>query len=1734
MDDDEFEFGSDVADEDLMLAYEASSTTAAAAATSRSTAQGTFQPASAFARPSLPRPGHGATRQNGQHGQNGQNSIGRNPVGQNQTSQNQNQNGQSRRPLQPAQPHEELDDLPSDAFDSSFVSPGGAQHSQRSIISSIRQPIRIPSQQTSFRQTTLHGDTLHEKPSQPQHTSNYAYVADMGPEKVTHHKIDTDAMQTWVYPTNLGAIRDYQFSIVKSSLFSNTLVALPTGLGKTFIAATVILNFYRWTRDAKLVFVAPTKPLVSQQVDACLQVAGIPRSDTTLLTGETSPALREAEWASKRLFFMTPQTLQNDLSKGYADPKSIALLVIDEAHRSTGEYAYVKVVGFMRRFTNSFRVLALTATPGASVESVQEVIDNLGVSHVEIRTEESIDIRNYVHSREIERLSLEPSLEMETVQDLFSKALKPFCDRLSQQNIWFGRDPMALTTFGLMKAQREWMAGPARHLNDGTKFMLLGTFGLLKSLAHPIKLLSFHSIRACYNSLHEMRSECEKNEKGSKLRKQFFRDPNAEEMMMTIERWLKDPTFESHPKLSYLKQQLAEHFIDQAPGANTRAIVFNEFRDSAEDIVRALNRDVPNVKASVFVGQADSKRSAGMKQADQIKAIQRFKDGEFNVLVATSIGEEGLDIGQVDLIVCYDASSSPIRMLQRMGRTGRKRAGHVILLLMKGKEEDKFAEAQDKYTGIQKLICDGARFNFRDDLSERIVPRSIKPTVDKRHVEIPVENTQNLGLPEPKKRAGRLPKTSKKKFHMPDDAETGFVTASTVNEVDGQTKLGFRTAGTAARAGANAKAKTKTKTKAAAVKAPIAKAPDPAELEFLVDIPDLETALQSARASRKRTGGRAGASFSSFISSFGGAQQEPPAIDTGDSANFGKLQRTSYLEHGVYTRRNVQLINRLGKGAYDRPRSLGDAYMRQKVPRFVTDSGVSEDEDNDVDEDAAKDQTNDHQTKSESDEDMGQVFAARPSAHLNSRVNSRPATSLSLPRTVVRPTRPAEPAPLSPEPDAKRRRTAGPAYGAAKKTQRERLTVTPYYGGSNENTASSVKAEYDDDDDVGGSSSRWASKKKNSRPAVKGMTKWRSSQFQSYSFMGARDDDVPEHDGGDDEDMDDFPAFSLKSKAKTTKARAALPQYNARPGGTSLLTRPVTGNQPVAKTTTTTTTTTTTAKATATRPQAKAKAPMHNRLMAEFSESEGEEVEDEDEMEMELELERDRERRRVEEEQERQEHTADDSFDFMDDDLERDMDALLAGNVDNTEAMEAVVEVSDSDVDLPEPPRASQRVSQRPQPRQPVPRPGEPSTDISEPSPEPAMPEMQEFFDLEELPDAPDVSDVPDVPDIPDVPDVPDVQLPSFARREAEALPFIPMSHPPAYGEPVTASYNPNSMYSMYNKKHGYKEHNDYGQADGDDDEHSSQPMVIKFSQPAGTGNSLRRGPSRGRARASRGAGRAGRGGRGGVGGRGGRGAREYSAILEDEAEEAGFDSYDEYGDAYGGKRGKGKKGRGKLEEQGDDCMRTSDNYESDGSDSGGDLLDFVVDDDEEEEEAESELPSSFVEPKKAAKRSEKTGKTGKTKTRETASRPKVKTARNTYRIPSSVASSPPVRATTLPIRLSQTMDSASDEDVPRVSTAKTAGKKTATKAKTTKAATKPKAPSKPKATKAKASRAKAANMPPPKSAEFILSEDDLSSDAVESNNNVVNNNNDDDDDDESDVPVQRSRRRQVVDSDSD
>jgi len=162
------------------------------------------------------------------------------------------------------------------------------------------------------------------------------------------------------------------------------------------------------------VFAAPTKPLVAQQIEASHQTCGIPGYDAIELTGQITrtkraqyvscysdfgPILTVTQWQTKRVFYMTPQTLINDLITQTCDPRHIVLIVIDEAHKGTGDYAYAQIVRYMMATNPFHRILALTATPGNNPDAVQAIIDSLHLSHIEIRDENSLDLQKYRHKK---------------------------------------------------------------------------------------------------------------------------------------------------------------------------------------------------------------------------------------------------------------------------------------------------------------------------------------------------------------------------------------------------------------------------------------------------------------------------------------------------------------------------------------------------------------------------------------------------------------------------------------------------------------------------------------------------------------------------------------------------------------------------------------------------------------------------------------------------------------------------------------------------------------------------------------------------------------------------------------------------------------------------------------------------------------------------------------------------------------------------------------------------------------------------------------------------------------------------------------------------------------------------------------------------------------------------------------------------------------------------------------
>lgn len=663
----------------------------------------------------------------------------------------------------------------------------------------------------------------------------------------THHAFNSEALDDYIYPTNFE-VRDYQFDIVRKALFQNTLCAIPTGMGKTFIASAVMLNYFRWTNNSKIIFTAPTRPLVAQQIKACLGITGIPSNQTAILL-DKSRKNREVIWATKRIFFTTPQVVENDLKRGVLNPKDIVCLVIDEAHRATGSYAYTNVVKFISRFNTSYRILALTATPGADLACVQEVVNNLEISKIESRTEESMDIVRYMKRRNQEKIEVGLTSEIEDVIEKLGIAIMPVLQQAVELGIYDECEPSKINAFKAMQQSQKIIANP--NIPEGLKWRNFFILQLLNHVGQMLKRVKIYGIKTFYNyftdKYKEFTTKYTLGKSTNKLAAEFYYHPILKNLMKQCDKFIASPTFLGHGKLQHVRDELAEFFVERQ--SHSRVIIFTELRESALEIVKCVDgMNEPQIKPHIFIGQAKGKEGfdevnftrknqpKGRKKADRLKrqedikkiedekknkkkqdqlernarrtgsseeaqlngmtqkqqkeVIQKFKNGDYNVLVCTSIGEEGLDIGEVDLIICYDTTSSPIKNIQRMGRTGRKRDGKIILLFS-GNESYKFEQAMKDYSSLQKLISQNY-LQYRK--SDRILPAHIEPQCRKEFITISKEDqdvnemedseeviryaTQCMLGKTPKgKRKSKLPVKKEKQFFMPDNVNTEIITA---------------------------------------------------------------------------------------------------------------------------------------------------------------------------------------------------------------------------------------------------------------------------------------------------------------------------------------------------------------------------------------------------------------------------------------------------------------------------------------------------------------------------------------------------------------------------------------------------------------------------------------------------------------------------------------------------------------------------------------------------------------------------------------------------------------------------------------------------------------------------------------------------------------------------------------------------------------------------------------------
>jgi ERCC4-related helicase/ERCC4-type nuclease len=462
-------------------------------------------------------------------------------------------------------------------------------------------------------------------------------------------------------------LRGYQEAVVAGAIQESTLVVLPTGLGKTVVAAMVAAHRLMEYPGSRILFLAPTKPLAVQHMRSLSEVLDV--DDMCVLTGEDSPEKRRIMWGQSRMVFATPQTIENDILRGL-DLSDVSLVVFDEAHRAVGDYSYVAIAKHYIVSCRNPMSLGLTASPSSEREKVSEICANLGIKHVEAKTDMDSDVRQYVKGVKVNWVRVELPEDFKTVQKLLQDALRKQLRRLKDLGYVGSADVAKAGRRTLLQAQHNIRADITAGLEA---YEAASVAAAAIKLSHAVELLQTQGIGALDEYFRRVRAQ------SSKAVKRLMADHDVTKAMSrTVE--LKRRGVE-HPKLDELVRIVGAY-------RGRKVLVFTQYRDSVDTIIDRFN--AADILAHEFIGQASRGVNAGMSQKKQIQVLDSFREGKYTALVATSVAEEGLDIPRVDAVVFFEPVPSEIRTIQRRGRTGRSEAGEVYVLIAKGTKDETY------------------------------------------------------------------------------------------------------------------------------------------------------------------------------------------------------------------------------------------------------------------------------------------------------------------------------------------------------------------------------------------------------------------------------------------------------------------------------------------------------------------------------------------------------------------------------------------------------------------------------------------------------------------------------------------------------------------------------------------------------------------------------------------------------------------------------------------------------------------------------------------------------------------------------------------------------------------------------------------------------------------------------------------------------------------------------------
>jgi Fanconi anemia group M protein len=449
----------------------------------------------------------------------------------------------------------------------------------------------------------------------------------------------------------------------------NTMIVAPTALGKTIVAALVAADRLEKIPQSKVLVVAPSKPLVVQHEESFREFLNL---TSTSITGAIKPEERTKRWDESQIICATPQTVESDLINGRYSLKDVSLLVFDECHRGVGSYAYVYLASRYLQEAQNPLILGLTASPGSDKEKIRCVCENLFIQEVIIKSEEDADVSPYFNPIEVEWIKVEMGEEQKRIKEHLDKALKQRLKLLKSMEVL---PTISVGKKDLLMARGRVQNRIARSTVPPKEcFRAISLIAASINVQHALELLETQGISTLQQYFLRLKKKNTKAAKGLMVDADF-----APAMILTKKAYEMGV---EHPKLNKLIKILQK----ELKNGKSKVIVFTQYRDTLEQIYQRCEKE--NINAVKFFGQGKSNGEKGLTQKEQKKIIKAFRMGTYDVLLSTSVAEEGIDIPAVDLVVLYEPVPSEIRMIQRRGRTGRKNTGKMKVLITKGTRDE--------------------------------------------------------------------------------------------------------------------------------------------------------------------------------------------------------------------------------------------------------------------------------------------------------------------------------------------------------------------------------------------------------------------------------------------------------------------------------------------------------------------------------------------------------------------------------------------------------------------------------------------------------------------------------------------------------------------------------------------------------------------------------------------------------------------------------------------------------------------------------------------------------------------------------------------------------------------------------------------------------------------------------------------------------------------------------------